>query len=280
MEYKKEIIIRKASGKEESFDINKLERSLKNAGSSSETISEILKNINAWIYPGVSTKQIYSKAFAFLRRDRNFQSIPYKLKHAFLELGATGYPFEKLIGELFNRQGYSCEIGKVVQGRCITHEMDVIATRDNLQHLAECKYRHDQGKQISIQVPLYVNSRVNDIIAHRSSLPEYKGINYKAWVITNTRFSEDSINYAKCIGMHLLGWDYPHGNGLKEQVEQHRLYPVSILVGLTSKEKQSLLHSGILSCKQLYENIDELKRFDISAVKKKRLVKELNELCG
>ncbi len=273
-------LIVKASGKEELFDVSKLEQSLMNAGTSDETISEIVKEISQWIYPGVSTKHIYRKAFSLLRKDKASQSVKYKLKQAFLELGPSGYPFEKIIGELFHRQGYSCEVGVEVKGCCITHEMDVIATKDHKQHLMECKYRHDQGNHISIQVPLYVHSRVNDIVKQRSQLPEYKDFKFTPWVVTNTRFSPDSEAYSKCSGVNLLGWDYPAGEGLKELVEKYSLYPISILIGLTKKEKETLLESGMVTCRQLLENQDVLNQFNLNDVKLKRLIKELKELCN
>lgn len=276
----KDIIITKASGEQELFDITKLERSLKNANTHPDTISKILKEINTWIYPGVTTKQIYRYAFSLLRKDKASQSIKYKLKQSFFELGSSGYPFEKLIGELFARQGYSCEVGIEVQGHSITHEMDVIATKNRTQHLMECKYRHDQGSHISIQVPLYVHSRVNDIVNYRRNQPEYKDLFFESWVVTNTRFSTDSEMYSKSYNINLLGWDYPAGKGLKNLVEEYSLYPIPILVGLTNKEKQTLLDMGIVTCRQLQQNKKELNRFDLSKTKLKRLYTELDELCS
>ncbi len=276
----KNIIITKASGEEEFFDSSKLERSLRNAGTSNESISKILIQINEWIYPGASTKLIYRKAFGLLRKDKASQSVKYKLKQAFLELGTSGYPFEKLIGELFHRQGYSCEVGVEVPGCCVSHEMDVIATKDHTQHLMECKYRHDQGKQISVQVPLYVHSRVNDIVTLRKQQPQYKGFTFEGWIVTNTRFSLDSMAYGKCSGLNLLGWDYPRGRGLKDLVEEYSLYPISMLVGLANKEKHALLDDGIVTCRQLFENKDELNRFDFGKGKLKRVLQELEELVG
>ena len=169
------ILVKKASGDEEPFVADKLERSLLNAGAKNETILKIIADIEDWIYPGVPTKKIYSRAFSILRRERTAAAIRYKLKQAILELGPTGYPFETLIGQLFEKKGCVTEVGVVVDGNCITHEMDVIATHDSSQHLVECKYHKDQGKQVSIQVPLYVRSRVDDIIHKRQELPEYHG---------------------------------------------------------------------------------------------------------
>jgi len=276
----KVILIRKASGEEEAFSVEKLEHSLKNAGARRDTISEVVEEIDKWIFPGVTTKQIYSRAFSLLKRETSTSSMRYKLKQAILELGPTGYPFESLIGQMFHLKGYRTEVGVVVNGKCITHEMDVIATRDAHQHIVECKYHKDQGTQVSIQVPLYVRARVNDIIETRKLLPEYKDFNFSGWVVTNTRFSSDSTAYGKCSGLNLLGWDYPKGEGLKDIIEELRLYPITILHKLTKKEKQYLLDQRIVTCSQLLENPKLLDSLGFTAKKHTALVRELNDICS
>jgi hypothetical protein len=274
------ILVKKASGDEEPFVMDKLERSLQNAGASTSAIEKILVNIEDWIFNGVTTKQIYSRAFSILRREKSTSAIRYRLKRAIMELGPTGYPFEQFIGQLFKKQGFDIEVGVVVDGVCVTHEMDVIATQNNIQHLVECKYHKDQGKHVSVQVPLYVRSRVNDIIDKRKSMSEYKGLSFTGWVVTNTRFSEDSIQYGTGSGLNLLAWDYPRNKGLKETIEELRLYPVTILHTLTKKQKTELLGLSILTCLQLKENFQILDSFGLSEKKKKKLKDELTHICG
>jgi hypothetical protein len=277
---KEAILIKKASGEEEPFSVNKLERSLLNAGAKRDTVLQILKDIERWIYPGVTTKKIYARAFSILRLEKTTSSLRYRLKQAILELGPTGYPFEILIGKLFQHMGFTTEVGVVIEGNCVSHEMDVIATHDMSQHLAECKYHKDQGKQVSVQVPLYVRSRVNDIITKRQSMQKYRDFAFTGWVVTNTRFSSDSIQYGKCSRLKLLAWDYPAGNGLKENIEKYKLYPITVLRNLMVKEKQSLLDQGIVTCSQLLENPDPLKSLELSKTKYNLLMKELHDICG
>lgn len=215
-----------------------------------------------------------------LHREKSTSSLRYRLKQAILEIGPTGHPFEILIGRLFQKMGFKTEVGIIVEGRCITHEMDVIATNKLVQHLVECKYHKDQGKQVSVQVPLYVRSRVEDIIHKRQGMPEYRDFSFSGWVITNTRFSEDSIQYGVCSGLNLLAWDYPEGNGLKENIEKYKIYPVTVLKNLTKKEKQLLLNQGIVTCSQLLENPDSLINLRLSKNKHNIVIKELNDICG
>ena len=274
------VLIKKASGEVEEFSTEKLERSLLNAGAKKDTVYEIVSHIHDWIYPGISTKAIYSRAFSLLRKEKTSSSLRYKLKKAILEMGPTGYPFEALIGELFHRQGFEIEVGIIVEGHCVSHEMDVIASKDQKMNLVECKYHKDQGRHVSIQVPLYVKSRVEDIVNKRKENPDYKNYSFKAWVVTNTRFSEDSIGYASCSGMELLGWDYPNGNGLKERLEKFSIYPVTVLNNLTIKEKRQLMEEGIVSCSQLSEKKEVLKELNMNPRKYKNLLKELHDIIS
>ncbi|MBE9467476.1 MAG: ATP-binding protein [Bacteroidetes bacterium] len=277
---KKVILIKKASGEKEAFSSEKLKKSLLNAGAKNETIKKIVTKIEKWVYPGVTTKKIYARAFSILRDEKSDSSLRYRLKQAILELGPTGYPFEILIGKLFEHMGFKTEVGIVIDGNCVTHEMDVIATNNHVQHLVECKYHKDQGKQVSVQVPLYVHSRVDDIISKRNGMPEYKDFSFKGWVITNTRLSSDSIRYGACSGLNLLAWNYPVGNGLKENIEKFKLYPITILKNIKTKEIKHLLNEGIVTCSQLIEKPDSLINLGLSKKKYKMLTKEINDICG
>lgn len=275
---RKPIIITKASGETEAFNVKKLEYSLRKAGASESVVSMISQHISEWIVPGISTHDIFSHAFSLLKKTESGTHIRYRLKKSFLELGPSGYPFEKIMGELFRRQGYRCETGVVLQGRCISHEMDVVATKNQTQLLVECKYRQEQGKQVSIQTPLYVYSRINDIIDHQKTLEEYRNYHFQGWVITNTRFSADSGNYGKCKGLKMMGWDYPSGNGLKEMVEKYHLYPLSILTHISTENIQKCFNEGIVTCTQLYDNQKFIPSLEISPAEQNLLLLELEGL--
>ncbi|MDD2571488.1 MAG: restriction endonuclease [Bacteroidales bacterium] len=273
------IKVTKASGETEVFDSQKLERSLRNAGAAEELIQAIVADILDWIFEGVTTKKIYARAFSLLRRKKTVAAMRYKLKQAIMEMGPTGYPFEYLIGRVFEKQGYSVLVGQVIDGHCVTHEMDVIATGKGEQCLVECKYRQDQGNQVSVQTPLYVRSRVDDIIRKRMTMPEYQGLKFSGWVVTNTRFSLDSMQYGKCSGLNLIAWDYPAGNGLKDLIEREKIYPITLLQQLTKKEKQELLDQGIVTCSQLIEKKDILSTLNIPERRLKILINELESIC-
>lgn len=248
------IIIQKASGEQEPFRIEKLKESLRKAGAEEEIAAQVAADISAWIYDGMSTGKIYARAFALLRKKKKQVASRYKLKQAIMELGPTGYPFERLIGKVIERQGFSVAVGQIVRGRCVKHEVDVVATRGHEQWLVECKYGLSAEKTVNVQVPLYVRSRVDDIILQRQESEEYRGFSFKGGVATNTRFTSDAIDYGTCSGLWMLSWDYPSGNGLKDIIDREKLYPITVLHTLTKKHKQDLLERGIVVCRQIFDN--------------------------
>lgn len=273
------VMIEKASGEKEAFDATKLKNSLKRAGTGDELADTILAEILPNLHEGMHTKEIYRSAFALLRKRKHSNAARYSLKKAIMELGPTGYPFEHFVAQVLARKGFDITVGEVLQGKCVTHEVDVVATHNNTQYLVECKYYNSQGKYANVRVPLYVRSRVNDIIEFREKLPQYKETRFYGWVVTNTRFTDDALNYGRCAGLHMLSWDLPKNQSLKDLVEKAKVFPVTILTQLSKKEKENLLEQNIVLCRQLRDKADEiLPAMGWKATKIKQMLKELDEL--
>ena len=272
------ILVTKASGEKQVFEVEKLRISLRNAGAGDRLVDEIIADILGWITDGVSTKKIYVRAFSLLQRSHRLSGLRYRLKQAIMEMGPTGYPFEHLVGRIFEKRGYSVLVGQQVEGKCVTHEVDVVATGSREQHLVECKYHFDQGRNVSVQVPLYVRSRMDDIIDRRSALDEYRGFRFSGWVVTNTRFSSDSLDFGRCSGLELLSWDYPSGQGLKEIIERERIYPITVLSQLTKAQKAGLMDQGIVTCSQLLQVPEQVEALGLSRKKIETVMRELEEV--
>jgi hypothetical protein len=271
--------VKKASGELEPFNKVKLEGSLRRAGANSEEVEDVVSDIMQWISEGVTTKSIYTKAFGLLRKQKRSLAARYSLKNALMELGPTGFPFEHFIGQIFKLQGFQVEVGQILQGLCVTHEVDVVATKGDTQCLVECKFHNSPGKISNVQTPMYVRSRVDDIVKKRRTIPPYSSFTFEGWLVTNTRFTSDAQDYGKCAGLNLLSWDYPLGNSLKEIIEKERLFPVSTITQLSKSEKQQLYNRGIVLCQQLVEQPDALDSFGFSAVKLQNVISEAADLC-
>lgn len=278
MNYNK-YLVKKASGELEPFSQQKLENSLRKAGASEESIKTIVANIRNWLQEGISTSKIYARAFGLLKKKTAGSAARYKLKKAMMELGPTGFPFEHFIGELMKLQGFDVQTGQIVQGICVQHEVDVVATNQNIQRLVECKYHNSPDKISNVQVALYIRSRMNDIIERRKKNPEFDHLEFEGWVVTNTRFSGDAITYGTCSGLKMLSWDFPENHALKDLIERFHLFPITALVHLTKKQKIDLTEKGIVLCRQLLQQKQMLDDLNLSNAAKRKVIAELESLC-
>lgn len=271
--------VKKYSGDLVEFDINKLRNSLKNTKASEPLIESILKEVSERMYDGISTKQIYSLAFGMLKPKKNAIASRYKLKHAIMELGPSGYPFEKYVAAILEAQGFKAETGVQVNGHCLSHEVDVIATNTHKQYMVECKYHNTQGRVNDVKVPLYIRSRFVDINTQHKHVNGHTAIFQECWIFTNTRFSTDALAYARCMDIKVVSWDYPNGGGLKDIINHAHLFPVTALMSLTKAEKSVLLEHGLVLCKEILEKPELLKLIKIDAQRQTRVLKDCRDLC-
>ncbi len=270
--------ITKASGEKVPFSSTKLHQSLERAGANEATINQILLDIRSELYDGITTRKIYQKAFKLLRKAEHHLAAKYKLKQAIMELGPSGYPFEQFIGEILRSQGYSVKIGEIVKGHCVNHEVDVVAEKDDRRLMIECKYHSNPGIKSNVKIPLYIFSRFKDVEkAWRKT--DGDGMTYRGWLVTNTKFTLDAIEYGNCVGLTMIGWDYPQPGNLKERIDISGLYPITTLTSLTKKEKQKILKKGAVLCKDICENHAFLDEIGLGVKRRKTIITEAEYLC-
>lgn len=275
----KQIYIKKSNDEIELFSFEKLRQSLQSSGASKDVIETIINRIQPDIYDGMSSNTIYKKAFALLKKHNRISASRYSLKRAILDLGPTGYPFERLIGALLKEKGYKTKIGVILNGECVTHEIDVLAEKDGFSYAIECKFHSDARGASNVQVPLYINSRFLDVQKEWNTNSNHKTHLKQGWLVTNTRFTKDALNYAKCVGLTLLSWDYPKNNGLKANIDSLSLYPVTTLTTLTKKEKHQLIEKDVVLVKELIKASNAMKNMGISDKRIKRVLDEVRQLC-
>ncbi len=271
--------ITKSSGENVKFSLDKLRGSLNSTGADKHTVSQIIDKVRDELYQGISTREIYNRAFSLLKKKKSYLASKYKLKKAIYELGPTGFPFERFIGAILNYSGYKIEVGKVLQGKCVTHEIDVIAHKENETTIIECKFHGEQGINCNVKIPLYINSRYQDVKAHWNTNPKKDTKLTKGWVVTNTRFTKDAIQYSKCCGLYLLSWDYPKNDSLKDRIDRLGLYPITVSTLLTNREKQFLLSRDVVLCRELLNDKFYLDHLGISEVRKEKILNEISQLC-
>lgn len=273
------INITKASGLKAPFNKGKLKQSMLRAGANDKQADEIVNEVLEMLVEGMTTRKIYKIAFRLLKKVSRPLAARYKLKQAILELGPSGFPFERFIGELLNNQNYKTQIGVIVKGLCVNHEVDVIAEKDKHHFMIECKFHNRQAFGCDVKIPLYIQSRFLDVESSWKKLDNHTEKFHQAWVVTNTRFSEDAAQYGRCMNMNLVAWDYPKNNGLKDWIDSSGLHPITCLTTLKHKEKQLLLEKKIVLCKTLQLNLALLQSLGIKPPRLKKIMDECLALC-
>jgi hypothetical protein len=274
------INIVKHSGDIVAFDVEKLIKSLQRSEANEELIQQIVQQVKASLYEGITTKKIYKMAFKILKSKARVSASRYKLKKAIMELGPSGFPFEKFAGAILKNEGFDTKVGVIVQGQCVQHEVDVVAIKENKQYMVECKYHSDQGRFCNVKIPLYIQSRFLDVKEKWEKQKGHETVFHQGWVFTNTRFTTDAIQYGKCVGLMLLSWDYPYDNSLKQRIDKAGLHPLTALTTLTKAEKRKLLDKDIVLCKEVYENSYLLEEIGIDKLRQKKILDDSLELCN
>lgn len=269
----------KKSGEFVVFDKKKLEKSLLNSGANQSIVQGVLQMIEKEIYEGISTKRIYKMAFNLLRKKSHSHAARYNLKEAIQLLGPAGFYFEKYIARLFSMENYETRTNLTLQGKCVTHEIDVLIKKNSVIAMIECKFHMGKEASTDVKVPMYILSRFNDLKERKHSVFTEKDVVSECWIVTNNRFTLDAMTFGTCSGLNLLSWDYPVNNNLRTKNENNNLYPITCLTTLTLAEKDKLLALDVILVKELLSNHNCLEEIGLSSQRIKGVTKEASELC-
>lgn len=274
-----EMKIIKHSGAIVDFNRAKLKQSLLKSGATSAVVDDVLHLIEKEIYEGISTKQIYKMAFGLLKKASNSHAARYNLREAIRLLGPAGFFFEKFIARLFLLELYETKVNVILQGKCVSHEIDVLIKKDAIISMVECKFHLGRDAASDVKVPMYILSRFNDIKDRKHEIFFRNDTISNCWIVTNNRFTSDAIDFAKCSGLSLLSWDFPPKNNLKTQIDNRQLYPITCLTTLTLSEKEKLLILDIILVREIVNNRADLEKIGLSPNRIKNVMKEASELC-
>jgi hypothetical protein len=269
----------KHSGDIVDFNPTKLKQSLLKSGANKVVVETILQTINKEIYEGISTKQIYKIAFGLLKKASNSNAARYNLKEAIRLLGPAGFFFEKYIARLFASEHYETKTNLTLQGKCVSHEVDVLIKKNQVISIVECKFHMGKDINSDVKVPMYILSRFNDLKEKKHTIFSGKESISNCWIVTNNRFTSDAITFAKCSGLSLLSWNYPENNNIKTKNDNNYLYPITCLTTLSLAEKDRLLVLDVILVKDLKNNSECLEKIGLSSNRIKNVLKEATELC-
>lgn len=271
--------ITKADGTREEFKPAKLISSLRKAGASQEEVERIVRRIEQSLTEGMQTQKIYQQAFKLLRDSGDAVAAKYSLRRAVFGLGPTGFPFEDFLGKIFEAEGYTTKRRITLRGKCAIHEIDLAAYSPNHSFIAEAKFHSHPGVKSDLQVALYSYARYLDLQSARICEDDSCGI-VSLCLVTNTKFTTTAIKYAECVGIDMLSWNYPHHNSLHDKIQSLKLYPITVLSNLSTAQKQQLLTSGVILCREILRSPRVLFSVGLSSKKTGLVLQEIASLCG
>ncbi|XKT74248.1 MAG: ATP cone domain-containing protein [Patescibacteria group bacterium UBA2163] len=272
------MLIVKGDGTKEPFDILKLKHSLNRSGAEPEIAARVAEKIASTIRDGMTTTEIYKRAYKLLGKTEGALAARYSMRRAIFDLGPTGYPFEDFFSELMKRQGYTTHVRQIMQGLCSEHEVDVVLKKGGLTSGVELKFHNSIGFKTDLKTALYVRARFTDIEDGARKRNEECGIN-EGWLVTNTKFTKSAIAYAECAGVTLLGWSYPKKGNLADMIEESGIYPITVLTTLSGAEKKQLLNAQVALCSDIAKNPDMLSKVGIAKRKHEEIISESKLLC-
>lgn len=265
-------LVTKVDGTTEIYNEDKIRTSATRVGVPEGLQDQMLQSIRDRLYDGIKTNEIFQMIKEFLQHSESpYLAMKYNLKDALSQLGPSGYPFEKYVSLLLTEVGYVTKINQIVAGACITHEVDVVAEKDNITYFIEAKFHKNQSQRTDVRVALYIKARYDDIKANRLDGQT------RPWIFTNTRFSTDAIKYSVCRNIRLTSWGYPKGEGIMELIEHTGLHPITIIEDLSEADKLRLLNSGVVTCKQL---LDKSTHSLVSKSVIDSIVPQLEKICA
>lgn len=265
--------VTKASGEKQPFNEEKLRLSIKRAGIPEMLHDQVINHIKTKLYENIPTSEIYKHVIEFLDSSSHPNSrAKYSLKQAIMDFGPTGFPFEDYISEILKAEGYETQVRQIISGKCISHEIDVVATKDAVKSMIECKFHNAPGIKCHIHVSLYTKARFDDV-KERNNFND-------AWVVTNTKLTAEALNYALCSNMKIISWDYPNGKSLRDLIERHKLHPITTLSSISNAQKQLLTQNHIVLAKDICKNPSSLDILHLPANQKNSIVSQCQFISG
>jgi len=249
------IFVTKADGSKQLFDREKVARTCLRMGANREIAEEIAEKIETRIYDGIETEKILKKIFRLLSR---YQPI---LKHLTdlregLSLMNPKPEFERYVQIVLSENGYEVTPSQIIRGRCVEHEVDAIARKDNTTYFVEVKHHYNYHTTTGLD-----ESRIARAVLEDVTEGFELGLNNlkidRAMIVCNTKYSWHAKRYGECRGILQIGWSSPPYQSLQDMIEERKLHPITCLKGLKKETRERLTSAGVILMKQVVEEDPE-----------------------
>jgi len=267
------MLVTKFDGRKQPFSKEKVIRTCLRMHASLKEARAIADKVESKAYDGITTRRILRMIFFHLKKYRPEIKHQIDLREA-ISLLRPKPDFERFVQLLLKEIGYEVTPNQILKGKCVEHEIDAVAKKDEEIFLVEVKHHINHHTYTGLDVCLITQARLEDLIdGFKFGLNTMKL--KRALIICNTKFSDHAKTYASCKGITLIGWKMPFEHGLEQIVEKNKLYPITFLKGLDLETSERLADSGIILVKQLIEeDINKLKRRTKVSKKKLKILVE------
>jgi len=262
------IHVTKADGTKQPFDKQKIINTCLALQATPQQAQSIADKIEARVYEGIPTRKILQMIFRYMKKYRPEIGYQIDLKQA-LSMLRSRPDFEIFIGKIFEAMGYEVKTNLILQGKCIEHEIDIVAKKKDETVLIEVKHHANPHTRSGLDVFLQLNSTLEDL---REGYKEGKNdLKFdRAILVCNTKISEHARKYALCRGLEFICWKFPKEWSLERIIEGYKLYPITFLKEVRREEAYKLADAGIVMINQLLDDANKICR--VSGIDKQRVI--------
>jgi ATP cone domain/Restriction endonuclease len=238
------IFVKKADGTRQTFEREKIVRTCLRMGASVQVASQVADKVEARIYDGISTAAILQMILRFMRRQKPDVRNLFDLRKG-LSLMVPKPEFEVFVRSLLSSKGFEVSPNELLVGKCVLHEVDGIAKRGGVTYFVEAKHHVNYHALTGLDESRIARAILEDVgegFALGRSGSKIDG----AMIVTNTRYSDEALQYGSCRGILQIGWSSPAGGGLQNLIDGMSMFPLSCLKGVGWDARVRLADSGVV----------------------------------
>jgi hypothetical protein len=244
-----EIRVKKADGSLQLFDREKVARTCLRMGANKHAADEIAEKVERRLYDGISSAKILQIIFQFMRRHKPTVGNIFDLRKG-LSLMTPKPEFEVFVQALLARSGFEVSPNRLLNGKCVEHEVDAIARKDGFTFFVEAKHHSRYHTPTGLDESRIARAVLEDVVEGFALGKSDLKID-RAMIVTNTRYSSQALQYGACRNILQIGWSSPKNQGLQRLISGRNLFPLSCLRGLSMDFRLKLALSGIVLFEQL-----------------------------
>jgi len=241
--------VTKYDGTKQAFSREKIIRTATRMGATRQAAEQIVDEIENKAYDGISTRKILQMLYTRLKRHKPTLKHQIDLRRS-LSLLKSAPDFEQYIQQLLREYDYKVTPNQIIHGKCVQHEVDAIATKNNRTCFVEVKHHIKYHTPTGLDIPRIARAVLEDITEGHQLGQNNNKIDY-AMIVCNTKLSDYAKQYSDCRKISHIGWSSPQNQDLQTMIETKKLYPITILRGLNTQTRNRLTSNGIITLKQL-----------------------------